>query len=112
MSALSSLFSPSAVVVESPIRLVDDLLWDEELAYVRSAVPKRRAEFGRRERPATVPTAGWPRETRTWHLGFAGDAASSLNGQIAGHGVDRAGPEIATSAVHREGAAKRQRLGD
>jgi 4'-phosphopantetheinyl transferase EntD len=46
MSGLSSLFSPSAVVVESPIHLVDDLLWDEELAYVRSAVPKRRAEFG------------------------------------------------------------------
>jgi phosphopantetheine--protein transferase-like protein len=46
MSALSSLFSPSAVVVEAPIRRVDDLLWDEELAYVRSAVPKRRAEFG------------------------------------------------------------------
>jgi len=46
MSVLPTLFRESAVVVEAPIMLVDDQLWDAELAYIRHAVPKRRAEFG------------------------------------------------------------------
>ena len=45
-TVLTNLFSASAVVVDAPIALVDDQLLPEEWAYIRHAVPNRRAEFG------------------------------------------------------------------
>jgi 4'-phosphopantetheinyl transferase EntD len=44
--SIAPLFRSAAITVESAISLVDARLFPEELAYLRNAVPKRRAEFG------------------------------------------------------------------
>jgi len=43
---IACLYQHAVVVSEAPVTLVDAQLFPEELAYVASAVPKRRAEFG------------------------------------------------------------------
>lgn len=45
-AAVAALFSPGIVVDVAEIALVDAALFAEELAYLSSAVTKRRAEFG------------------------------------------------------------------
>lgn len=81
-SLFSPIFSGDSRVVESEVRLVDEQLFPEELACVRSAVDRRRAQFGtgrvcaRRalamlglpEAPLTVDRSGAPR----WPDGVVG----------------------------------------
>ncbi len=43
---LTSLFGPGPVTAEGPVEDMDGQLFPEELAYIRRAVPVRRAEFG------------------------------------------------------------------
>jgi 4'-phosphopantetheinyl transferase EntD len=45
-SALRALFSSASYVAETAPRLVDDELFESEREYIRTSVPKRRAEFG------------------------------------------------------------------
>jgi 4'-phosphopantetheinyl transferase EntD len=43
--AIAALFRPEAITLEAPIALLDERLTPDEWAYIRGAVPKRRAEF-------------------------------------------------------------------
>jgi 4'-phosphopantetheinyl transferase EntD len=97
---IAPLFRSAAITVESAISLVDEQLLPEEKAYLRNAVPKRRAEFATarvcaREALARMgfpptPLLPGPDRAPVWPAGVVG-SISHTNGRC-GVVLDRSPP--------------------
>jgi 4'-phosphopantetheinyl transferase EntD len=83
-SLFAPLFSDDSIVVESEVRLLDEQLHPEELACVRHAVDRRRAQFatGRACARRALAQLGLPEAPLTVGLGGAPQWPSGVVGSI------------------------------